>query len=192
MSEYHTLLLCSGVTGTADGTADAMSGCRCGARGHALLAAAAAAADTGDGVWSGDVRCTAAVRLALRRAGLLMVMEASESAGWTRGMWGAFATAAGIAHAAAAAGTPDAHISRCGGTWSVDGVCGRCGGKRRLTDAQARRRIQAMPAGPERDAESRAGALLCPAHGRMRAGDVRTDKCCHLCREMLVRDRPVA
>ena len=111
--------------------------------------------------------------------------------GWPASYWGASVTPAGLRHAAQWGSSDERHPGACGGAWDTSGHCPRCGAWRLLTIELALLRLAAMTAGPEREQEAWASQFICPWHGRCRLAMVRTDKCCSLCRTMLVRGTPV-
>jgi hypothetical protein len=103
------------------------------------------------------------------------------------------ATPAGLRHAAELADNGDRHVGPggCGGSWNDELRCADCGAPELLTVSRALARIQAIPAGPERDQAIWASRFVCPQHGRCRVEMVRTDKCCSLCGSLLLRQTAV-
>jgi hypothetical protein len=164
--------------------------CTCGPDGHRLLAAYLD--QPAEMVSDYEMKVPRPARLRLRAQGLAMLVDGREG-GWSSGMWTVCLTAAGIAHAKALAGRTGEHCGPgvCGGRFDALGRCAACGVYERLTIDAARRRIEAMPSGEQREREQRASQFVCPTHGRARDAMVRTDKTCSICREGFIRDRPL-
>ena len=165
-------------------------GCRCGNDGHRLLRLAYGrqriSGPQAAALSNEDMTIARGTLARLRNDGLIYLLIGREG-GWPAGWWSVQATPAGLRHGGLIDGLDDRHGGSCGGTWDATGRCGICGTLRPLTIELARRRLAAMPQGSERAQEAWASQFVCPYHGRARVATVRTDKCCTLCRELLIR-----
>jgi hypothetical protein len=168
---------------TQDVPADA---CACPPIGHRVLQAAF---ERGEPACDQHVPHAISTVARLRMLGLVLAVIGDEG-GWPRAsMWTATLTTAGREHIAQVLGVADVHagIGGCGDRWDTDQRCVGCGAYRPLTDQLARARLDAMPAGPQRDVEVWASRFACERHGRGRAAMVRTDKTCAWCGQGLLR-----
>jgi hypothetical protein len=147
---------------TQDVPADA---CACPPIGHRVLQAAF---ERGEPACDQHVPHAISTVARLRMLGLVLAVIGDEG-GWPRAsMWTATLTTAGREHIAQVLGVADVHagIGGCGDRWDTDQRCVGCGAYRPLTDQLARARLDAMPAGPQRDVEVWASRFACERHVR--------------------------